>query len=230
MPTPRLRRSKLSQSVCTRLSKAIISGEFEPGMRISEPLLSSRLGVSRAPIREALIELQVRGLVVFDPTGHTRIPVLEPKDVEEIYAVRLMIDPVAASLAAQHAKADTFKSLEAIIAATKLAKTLADVSRLDTEFHDRIIRATGNRRLLLCWNVLRDQVGLWLTQMHLRHQSVTRRTKQLTVEAHQMLLDIIRSGDSKKASDEARRHVADWIKLMPSVPATETGDILLDPP
>jgi DNA-binding GntR family transcriptional regulator len=83
---------------------------------------------------------------------------------------------------------------------------------------------------LLCWNVLRDQVGLWLTQMHLRHQSVTRRTKQLTVEAHQMLLDIIRSGDSKKASDEARRHVADWIKLMPSVPATETGDILLDPP
>jgi hypothetical protein len=45
-----------------------------------------------------------------------------------------------------------------------------------------------------------------------------------------MLLDLIRSGDSKKASDEARRHVADWIKLMPSVPATETGDILLDPP
>ena len=162
MPLSRVERLNLSQTVSSRLSRAILAGEFAPGSRISEPTLSARLGVSRAPIREALIELELRGLVEFDPTGHTRVPSLSPRDIDEIYTVRLMIDPVTAALAAQHAKADTFKALESNVAATKSAKTLADVSRLDVEFHDKIVRAAGNRRLLLCWNVLRDQVGLWL--------------------------------------------------------------------
>lgn len=208
-------RVRLSQAVFSRLSRAIIAGEFEPGARISEPALSAMLGVSRAPIREALIELELRGLVEFDPTGHTRIPLLTPRDIEEIHAVRLMIDPVAAGLAAERAKPQAFAALEANINATKSAKTLSDVSRLDAEFHDRIIRAAGNRRLVLCWNVLRDQFGLWLTQMQLRHEAATHRTRQETVESHRSLLQVIREGDAKKASEAARRHVAGWIKLMP---------------
>lgn len=208
-------RVRLSQTVFSRLSRAIIAGEFEPGTRISEPSLAAMLGVSRAPIREALIELELRGLVEFDPTGHTRIPLLTPRDIEEIHAVRLMIDPVAAGLAAERAKPQAFAALEANITATRSAKTLSDVSRLDADFHDRIIRAAGNRRLVLCWNVLRDQFGLWLTQMQLRHEAATHRTRQETVESHRRLLDVIRSGDAKKASEEARRHVAGWIKLMP---------------
>lgn len=173
------------------------------------------LGVSRAPIREALVELEIRGLVEFDPTGHTRIPVLTPHDIEEIYAVRLMIDPMAAGLAAERGKEKDFAAMEANIAATKQAKTLADVSRLDAEFHDRIVHAAGNRWLLACWNVLRDQFGLWLAQMQLRREAVTHRTRQDTVDTHHALLDVIRSGDAKQAAEAARRHVAGWIKLMP---------------
>ncbi|MFM8498380.1 MAG: GntR family transcriptional regulator [Planctomycetia bacterium] len=217
MPAPRVDRINLSHAVSKKLSQAIIAGEFKPGSKISEPTLSSMLGVSRAPIREALIELELRGLVEFDRTGRTWVPVLTPKDIEEIYTVRLMIDPVAASLAAKHGTAKTFAALEANIAATKAVKTLADVSRLDAEFHDQIIRATGNKRLCLCWNGLRDQVGLWIAQMQLRHQAVTRRTKQVTVEGHRHLLAAIRSGDAKKAATVARRHVERWIELMPTV-------------
>lgn len=173
------------------------------------------LGVSRAPVREALIELEHRGLVEFDPTGHTRVPALAPSDIHEIHAVRLMIDPVAGGLAATRGSRQAFAALEANIAATKSAKTLADVSRLDTEFHDRIVRMAGNRRLLLCWNVLRDQFALWLTQMQLRHEAATHRTRQDTVESHRKLLEVIRSGDAEQAAEEARRHLAGWIKLMP---------------
>lgn len=211
----RVDRVRLSQTVFSRLSRAIIAGEFEPGSRVSEPTLSTMLGVSRAPIREALIELELRGLVEFDPTGHTRIPALAPEDIEEIHTVRLMIDPVAAELAAERGKPKDFAALEANIVSTKSAKTLADVSRLDAEFHDRIVRAAGNRRLLLCWNSLRDQFALWLTQMQLRQDAVTHRVRQDTVDSHRKLLDVIRSGDAKKASEEGRRHVAGWIKLMP---------------
>lgn len=220
-PTGRARqeRSRLSQTVCSQLSRAIIGGEFVPGARISEPTLAAMLGVSRAPIREALIELELRGLVHFDPTGHTRIPVLTPRDIEEIHVVRLIIDPVAAGLAAGRGTQQDFAVLEENIVAMKKAKTLADVSQLDAEFHDRIVRAAGNRRLLLCWNSLRDQIALWLTQMQLRHEAVTHRTRQETVESHDQLLDAIRSGDAKHAAEVARRHVAGWIKLMPEAGA-----------
>ena len=214
----RVGRARLSQTVFSQLSHAIIAGEFEPGSRVSEPTLSTMLGVSRAPIREALIELELRGLVEFDPTGHTRIPALAPRDIEEIHAVRLMIDTVAAGLAAERGKPKDFAALEANIAATKSAKTLADVSRLDAEFHDRIVHATGNRRLLLCWNSLRDQFALWLTQMQLRQDAVTHRVRQDTVDSHRRLLEIIRAGDAKKATDEGRRHVASLIRLMPRAP------------
>ena len=219
MPTPRLRRSSLSHSVRSRLSRAIIGGEFEPGSRISEPQLSAKLGVSRAPIREALIELQLRGLIEFDPTGHTRIPVLSPQDIDEIFTVRLMIDPVATALAAEHADAKSLVALEQNIEATKSAETLAEVSRLDAEFHDLIVRAAGNRRLLLCWNVLRDQIGLWLTQMQLRAEKVTHRTRQQTVSSHRKLLKVIQTGDPDRAAREARRHISDWRKILPAMPA-----------
>lgn len=215
MPRARSGRGKLARSVSTRLVRDLVAGEFEPGTRISEPVLAARLGVSRAPIREALVELELRGLVEFDPTGHTRVPVLSSRDIEEIHLVRRMIDPVAASLAARHAGPDAFAALEANIAATRSARTLADVSRLDADFHDHIVKAAGNRRLLLCWNVLRDQVRLWIAQMHLRHQAVTRRTRQETVAAHRELLEVIRSGDPARAADAAARHVAGWIELFP---------------
>lgn len=215
---PQVNRVRLSQTVFSRLSRAIIAGDFAPGSRVSEPTLSTMLGVSRAPIREALIELELRGLVEFDPTGHTRIPALTPQDLEEIYVVRLMLDPVAAGLAAERGKPDDFAALEANITATKSAQTLADVSRLDADFHDRIVRAAGNRRLLLCWNSLRDQFALWLTQMQLRQDAVTHRARQDTVESHRALLDVIRSGDAQKASEQARRHIMGWIKLMPRPP------------
>ncbi|MFM7289686.1 MAG: GntR family transcriptional regulator, partial [Planctomycetia bacterium] len=204
MPVARASRVRLSQTVCSQLSRAIISGQFEPGSRISEQTLATMLGVSRAPIREALIELELRGLVEFDPTGHTRIPTLSPRDIEEIHAVRLMIDPVAAGLAAERGTPKDFTPLEANIAATKSARSLAEVSRLDTEFHDIIVRVAGNRRLLLCWSVLRDQFALWLTQMQLRHDAVTHRTRQATVESHRGLVDVILSGNAKKAAETAR--------------------------
>ena len=91
------------------------------------------------------------------------------------------------------------------------------------EFHDRIVTAGKNRRLMLCWTALRDQVELWLTQMQLRHQAATKQTRQQTVDSHRELLEVIRSGDAKRAAAFAREHVASWIELLPTVPAAPKG-------
>ncbi|WP_256200440.1 GntR family transcriptional regulator [Verrucomicrobium spinosum] len=62
-------RLSLAHTVRTQLSEAILSGELAPGQHVPEPELASRLGVSRAPVREALLELERHGLVTFDAAG-----------------------------------------------------------------------------------------------------------------------------------------------------------------
>jgi DNA-binding GntR family transcriptional regulator len=219
MPLSRVRRVSLAHSVSSQIARAIVSGEFTAGVPISEPSLAAKLGVSRAPIREALIELELRGLVEFDPQGRTRVPTLTPEDLHVIHALRQAIDPLAAELAAQRADSIAWDEFEATIAATKDAKDLADISRLDAEFHDQIVRAAGNRSLLLCWTALRDQIELWLAQMQLRHQAATRRTRQETVEAHRGLLAAIRSGNARRAAETARRHVNGMRSFLPAAPS-----------
>ncbi len=59
--------------------------------------------------------------------------------------------------------------------------------------------------------------------MQLRHQAATKRTRQQTVDSHRELLDVIRSGDAKRAANTARDHVAGWIELLPTVPAAPKG-------
>lgn len=223
MPLDRVRRVSLAHSVGAQLCRAIVSGDIPAGTQLSEPALAARLGVSRAPIREALIDLELRGLVEFDPQGRTRVPRLTAADLEEIHAVRTALDPLACGLAARHAVAESLAPLAETLAATRRAKTLGDVSRLDVEFHDRIVAAARNRRLLLCWNGIRDQLELWLTQMQPRQAAATRRTREETVDAHRRLLDAIRRRDERRAADLARAHVERWAAQVPGAAAGD-GD------
>ena len=223
MPLTKARRVSLAHSVSAQLARAIVAGDLPAGTPLQEISLAEKLGVSRAPVREALIELEMRGLVQFDPQGRTRVPTLSPGDIHDIHAVRLALDPLAASLAAAQASPESLQALERIIEATRSARTLAEVCRLDTEFHDGIVRAGANRRLLLCWSVIRDQVELWLGQMHLRKQAATARIREATVLSHRRLLEAIRSGKPEVAAEAGRRHIADWIQSMPQVAADDAG-------
>lgn len=216
MALNRLQRATLPRDIRAELSRAIVSGDLPAGAALSEPALAAKLGVSRAPIREALIELELRGMVVFDARGHTRVPTLTPADLQEILDVRTAVDPLAASLAAKRVSTLCFDALDANIVATAKAATLAEVSHLDTQFHAAIVQAAGNRRLQMCWNVLENQVELWLTQMQVHRESMNHDTRDRTVAGHRDLLEAIRSGDPARAEAEARRHLASWVGLLPS--------------
>jgi len=219
MPLTKARRVSLANTVSAQLAQAIVAGDFPAGAPLQELSLAEKLGVSRAPVREALIELEMRGLVQFDEQGRTRVPALTPADIHDIHAIRLAIDPLAASLACDRGTAADFKEIEAAIDATKSARTLAEIARCDAEFHERIVRAGKNSRLLLCWTVLRDQVELWLTQMHFRNKAATTNTREQTIRSHRSLLKAIRAGKPAAAADEGRRHLTNWLESMPNVPA-----------
>ncbi|MDB6138195.1 MAG: transcriptional regulator, GntR family, partial [Verrucomicrobiaceae bacterium] len=199
--------------VTLELRRAIVCGDMGQGDPLRETALAEQLGVSRVPVREALIELERHGLVEFDDKGRTRVPVLTAKDLEEIYQLRLALEPLAARLMAERAEAGVMIKMEQNIADTRRAKSLPELAHLDAEFHDLLAQGSGNRRLQQSWEVLRYQVELWLNHMQKRHLVATRSTREDTVTAHLLLLRMIRTGDPEKAGQAMHEHIVSW-RLM----------------
>ena len=161
------------------------------------------------------MQLEREGLISFDQRGTARVRELHTEDLEEIYTLRLTLEPWAARLAAERADEASLKSLEANIAATTRAKTLSEVSRLDAAFHEVVVRASGHKRLAQCWSGLGQQVLLWLMRMQQEHQAVTKRTREQTAEAHEELLRALRSRSGDEASAAMHRHIIDWREWLP---------------
>lgn len=214
MPLNPVSRGTLARDVRAQLSRAIVAGDLPAGASLSEPALAEKLGVSRAPIREALIELELRGMVEFDERGRTRVPTLTREDLKEILAVRTALDPLAARLAAEQRDPDGLLAMERNLAATAEATTLAELSRLDTEFHGLIIRGANNRRLEACWHVLEHQVELWIAQMQRQREGVCPDTHDRTVATHREIFEVIRAGRGAEAETLARRHLEGWQETM----------------
>ena len=214
MPLNPVSRGTLARDVRAQLSRAIVAGDLPAGASLSEPALAEKLGVSRAPIREALIELELRGMVEFDERGRTRVPTLTREDLQEILAVRTALDPLAARLSAEQRDPDGLLAMERNLAATAEATTLAELSRLDTEFHGLIIRGANNRRLEACWHVLEHQVELWIAQMQRQREGVCPDTHDRTVATHREIFEVIRAGCGAEAETLARRHLEGWQETM----------------
>ena len=218
MPLTPLRRVNLAHDISAQLSQAIVAGDFPAGAVLSEPMLAKRLGVSRAPVREALIELETRGMVEFDERGRSRVPSLTHDDLVDILGIRIALEPRAAGLAARRADPLAFIDLERNLDAMRAAQTPTELARLDTAFHSGVVRASGSRRLHLCWNVVEHQVDLWLAQMQSRVDALCHQLRDTTVAAHAAMFETIRSGDALRAENLARKHLTDWLDVLPGAP------------
>jgi DNA-binding GntR family transcriptional regulator len=197
------------------LRQEILRGELAPGDLLAESAVAVRLGVSRVPVREALFALEREGLVVFSPTGRAFVRELTNADFEELFALRLTLEPMAARLAASHVRTDP-ADFEANIAATARAKSMEEITRLDLEFHELIMRASGNTRLLKLWLSLRSELELWLSRLHRQHQWQTRGTREETVVAHRLLLSVLRKESPVAAERLLRDHINGWKSWLPS--------------
>ena len=169
-------------------------------------------------MREALIELESRGMVEFDERGRSRVPSLTHDDLVDILGIRIALEPRAAGLAARRADAGALADLERNIDATRAARTPTELARLDTAFHSGLVRASGSRRLLLCWNVVEHQVDLWLAQMQSRVDALCHQLRDTTVAAHASMFEAIRSGDHDRSEELARKHLTDWLDVLPGAP------------
>jgi DNA-binding GntR family transcriptional regulator len=206
----------LAETVTSRLRNDILSGELPPGAPVAEIPTAERLGVSRVPVREALLVLEQEGLLEFGPRGRARVRTLSPGDHIEIYHARLPLEKAAARLAAERRTEDDLAAMRANIAATRQARTLAEVSLLDLEFHDLVFSAARSPWLFRFWRLLRGELALWLTRLHREEQTVTRRVRESTSDTHEEYVALLADRNAAAAERHIESHMRYWLEWMPA--------------
>lgn len=211
-----LARRSLADDATAGIRHAIASGELAPGDSLPEDGLAARLGISRVPVREALIELEQEGLVEFDTRGRSRVRVFTEEDFEELFAMRCTLEMMAARLVAKRMTKDDVRDLEAMIRQQAATEDLTALSFLDVSFHDRIIQGARNRPLAVCWKTIRSQIEVWLARAHRAQAARHLSSIELTVPGHRRLLRELRSGSERKAENAMRIEMATWREWLPA--------------
>jgi DNA-binding GntR family transcriptional regulator len=209
-----------SDQAFASLRSRILEGYLEPGALLAESAVAQDLGVSRVPVREALFTLEREGLVEFSGTGRAYVKELSPKDFEELHVLRLILEPVAARLAAPTIRRDASALLKNI-AATRKARALGEVTRLDLEFHELILEMSGNERLLKLWRSIRGEFEMWLGRLQRQHRGQKLDTREQTAASHEKLVEAFRSQSPATCERLTREHIIAWREWLPVLPENE---------
>lgn len=192
LPTP-----SLPEQAYQTLRALILDFSLLPGQQLVVTDLAQRLGMSRTPVREALVRLASEGLVENVPQKGTYVAVPTAEVFREVYEIVEGIEGQAAKLAAARVDETTIRRLEESVAAQEAALAADDVAawaNADAEFHDLIIEATGNRRMR---EVMRQFEG---QMKRVRLAIIYRRRKPVqSVAEHRAVVAAIRAGDGDLA-------------------------------
>ena len=192
-----------------KIRNLIVSGVLELGDRLVESAIADRLGVSRAPVREALAVLQQEGLVVRIPRRGYFVVDFTDKDIEEVYSLRLLLEVEALRRTIERASEQDLAEMQRLVddlgeAALKKNDPETIVA-LDLSFHKLICRIADHSRLSSAWDSLSLQTQLLIGVTSRTHYDYPYQPKEL----HQRILDAVRDRDLKCAEAILTDHVLD---------------------
>ena len=202
----------LREVVFQTLRGAIIRGELKPGDRLLEMQLSETLGVSRTPIREAIRQLELEGLVVMEPRKGAQVASITEKDLTEVLEVRRVLESLAAELACRKRTDEDIAALRELDAQMNQEENCSDIQKLatlDERFHDLIYRATMNRRLCQIINQLREQM-YWYRLEYVK----TREAREAVLREHHEILMALERQDVKAAKKNMKLHIVNQEKAI----------------
>ena len=201
-------RATLADRAFDQIVEAIVQGRIVPGEAINEVNLSALLGVSRAPLREAIVRLEAKGLILRVPHVGARVIDLRLQDLQELFAIREGLEGMAARLAAVAMSGDDLNALEQSLEAHRRQPDVASGTAYyqaggDQDFHFRIASSSNNRRLfrLLCEDMYN------LIRVYRFHSSTTPGRARQAHKEHLEVLAALRRRDADAAEDAMRRHI-----------------------
>lgn len=199
----------LREHIKRQIIDAILNGAFKPGARLVEATIADQLGVSRAPVREALVALEQEGIVTSLPRRGYFVINFSVKDIEEIYSLRLLLEEEALRHAVGHFPEHTLREMQAIVdqlgVSSAQGEALIELIGRDHSFHEHIVRAADHSRLYSAWDSMRVQTWLLIGLTSRTHFDYPDQPR----EWHQRILDAIVAGDVAEAIAALREHIVD---------------------
>ena len=191
--------------VFNRLREDIISGKYKENEELRENTIASELGVSRTPVREAIKQLELEGLVNVIPNRGAYVTGISEKDIRDIYVIRSYLEGLCARWACEKQTDELADRLSEVVDLTEfyIEKENTDqILELDDRFHELLYQASGSRRL---YGLLKD-FHHYVKPIRLQSLSNIERAKESNAE-HRAIVEAFRRGDEEEAERLAHEHI-----------------------
>jgi DNA-binding GntR family transcriptional regulator len=203
----------LQQQIHDRLLGRILRRELEPGERISPAVIAAASGVSITPVRDAVNQMAAEGLVTVTPRRGTVVSPVSIRDIEELYEIRLMLEPQAAEIAASRASADEIAHVQELAERLESGpsagasqvddlETYLQEIATDAELHAAVVRAAHNVRLNALYDGLRTHVLIARAVFPRLYRGQPHRRGE-----HQRIVDAIVAHDGGAAREAMAAHL-----------------------
>ena len=203
-PSERARESTTAR-VYAVLKREILTCELSPGTALFEGQLAERLAVSKTPVRDALGMLAHEGFVTVQPRQGYRVSDITLADVQEVFHMRMLLEPAAAELAAERASAEQLKRLQELAEESYVYGELPTYEEFvvkNREFHVLLAEASGNGRLAAALrNLLEEMQRLFLFGLDIRDSA------EEQISEHRELVDALLKGNHHLAHEIATRQI-----------------------
>ncbi|MCC7043151.1 MAG: GntR family transcriptional regulator [Acidobacteria bacterium] len=214
-------RRVLREDIRDRLIEEILGGHLVPGDRLVETRIAQSYGVSQAPVREALRDLELLGFIVSAPFRGSMVREVSTSDLVQIYPIRAVLEGLAAYDAATRIDAAGLKRLENLITSMQKSAARGDTRAAiadDFAFHLTVVEASGNWLLKQFWERMRLATTTFLTVSRSHHPLAE------IAERHTPVLEALRARTPEAAERAMRRHIeepGEWLRQALEEPVPE---------
>ncbi|MCD8096505.1 MAG: GntR family transcriptional regulator [Lachnospiraceae bacterium] len=203
-------RYSLRGRVFESIREDILNGRYEQDTELKEATIGAELGVSRTPVREALRQLELEGLVTIIPSRGAHVNRITAKDVEDIYVIRSMLEGLCTRWATEHITQEQLENMEETLCLSEYhtgKKNFEKLYELDSQFHEQLYEAGGSRILNHVLSDFHDYVK------RARKASISAEDRSIhSTEEHRAIFEAIREKDADRAEELAREHVKHTIE------------------
>ena len=198
--------------VFDKISSHILNGKYKRGEELVESSIGKELGISRTPVREAIRQLELEGLVQLVPNKGAFVTGISEKDVRDIYLIRARLEGLAARMAAKNITPELLDAMEETVVLSEYhakKEHYEQVCEMDSKFHKLLYKASGSRIL-----------EHTLTDFHQYVQRVRmasimkKRRMEKSNDEHDAILTAIREHDEEKAELVATRHISNTVENL----------------
>ena len=202
----------LRGQVFDKIRSDILNGKYKRGEELVESSIGKELGISRTPVREAIRQLELEGLVQLVPNKGAFVTGISEKDVRDIYLIRARLEGLAARMAAKNTTPELLDAMEETVVLSEYhakKEHYEQVCEMDSKFHKLLYKASGSRIL-----------EHTLTDFHQYVQRVRmasimkKRRMEKSNDEHDAILTAIREHDEEKAELVATRHISNTVENL----------------